>query len=207
MCRRFHPLRAKGPRSKGGSREATPFLLDLPPDMNRPTARTDRAAFSPQRREPKTTPEGSFVRRRFHLAAGRRLALRKGSSREATCSFQTCSPDMNQRTARTDRGLSARSGACRRRRLRVRSCTADSTRCGPQARAPEGQFTGSTRSFRTCSPDINLRTAWPDRGLSARSGASRRRRLRVRSCAADSTPLRAKGPRSRGRSREATRSF
>ncbi len=42
--------------------------------------------------------------------------------------------------ARTDRGLSARSGAGRRRCPRVRSCVADSIRCGPQARAPEERF-------------------------------------------------------------------
>ncbi len=43
---------------------------------------------------------------------------------------------MNLRTARTERGLSARSGRCRRRCPRVRSCAADCTPCGPQARAP-----------------------------------------------------------------------
>ncbi len=97
-------------------------------------------------------------------------------------------------TARTDRGLSARSGARRRPRLMVRSCAIDSIRCGPKARAPEGRFRGNCPLLFDLLTRHEPLTARTDRGLSARSGASRRPRLMVRSRAADSIRC---GPKAR----------
>ncbi len=94
--------------------------------------------------------------------------------------FLTCSRDVDLLTARADRGLSARSGASRRRRLRVRSRAADSTRCGPQARAPEGQVHGKlSRVSHSCPLSIEPGNAPPHRIRGERFvGRNLRRKLR-----------------------------
>ncbi len=137
--RRFHPLqipRRRDPRSRvGGSWEAGCSLRTCPRAMNRGRyPKTIQAPEWPRRGTKGTKAEFSFC---ALCAFSRLIPFRgPGGSWEAAHSFRTCSPDMNQRTARADRGLSARSGASRRRCLKVHSCAADSTRCGPEVRAP-----------------------------------------------------------------------
>ncbi len=178
--------------------------------MNRRTARTDHGLFTPQRREPETTPDGSFVRRRFQplRATGPRSGYEPADCSHGPRAFspQRREPETTpegsfvRRRFQPLRATGPRSGYepadCshgpraftpqrreRRRRLRVPSYAPDSTRCGPQARAP----------------DMNRRTARTDRGLfspqrrepeTTPEGSFVRRRFH---------PLRATGPHSGGR--------
>ncbi len=201
---RFHPLRTD--RSAPGRQ-----VQDA--HQTRTSGSWRPRLSAPQRREPETAFDGSFVRRQFHPL--RTTGPRSG--RQVHGMLTRHEPA----AARADRGLSARSGASRRRRLTVRSCAVNSTRCGPEVRKAgswgspgTNQFIGRMLTQRragdltVCGRQFHpLRTgglrskaglgvtrhaaAVMDCGLSARSGASDGSFVRHQF-----HPLRTGGPRS-----------